>query len=128
MTLFEWIKSIYEDCPIEIIDLSITGHKNSITQGKVSKILNEILNNHNGKFKIGKTCQTDIRINKKDYKNVYSKMYLLYKSQSPIYVSHYETHYITKHFEHINNDNETKVSVGRPCSFANYHYVYVVLD
>ncbi|MBL7813542.1 MAG: hypothetical protein JNL70_00960 [Saprospiraceae bacterium] len=123
-----WLRGIYEDCPIEIIDVSVTGHKNSITQRKISLLVNQLLNTHGNRFKIGKTCQADRRINQKDYRYTYTKMYLLYKSQSPAYVSHYENLYITKHFENEKNDNETKISVGRPCSFANSYYVYLVVN
>lgn len=122
-----WLKENCVDCPPTIIhDYCISGHKNKITESKIAAILNGLFSDDlHTKYKVGKTCQAESRVKNKDYKGTYSKMYILYKSTKPQYVSAFESHFINQYFDKL--DNVSRVSNGRNCSIANYYYVYVVV-
>lgn len=70
-TINQWLKENCEDCPPTIVhDYCVSGHKNKVTEAKITGFLNHLFSQKLTSYKVGKTCQAETRITKKDYKGV----------------------------------------------------------
>lgn len=106
-----------------------TGFVNQKTKYNVTKNINHIISHHQSIFKIGKTGDSYIRSDYKDYRNDYTYMYLLYKSTSKIFVTTLEEFYIAKYMKSHPQENQNKriVSPGKEMySYDGYYYLYLV--
>ena len=124
-----WL-SIWNGAPPKIEDISITGIINSTLKRKITSNINLIINKEEvNAFKIGKTGDSRIRVDKNDYRGKYYKMYLLYRSTSKDNISSIEVDYIKKyrktHPDKI--DNITTHKVGNMYSYNGYYFLYIVI-
>ncbi|GFZ79856.1 hypothetical protein GCM10011531_07240 [Aquaticitalea lipolytica] len=106
-----------------------TGRINQGLKTKITISINSIISHHRTKFKIGKTGDAYIRGDKKDYRNDYHFMYLLYKSKSSSYVSELEEHYIEKYMKShpkANQNKRVRAPGKKMYSYDGYYYLYIV--
>ena len=109
----------------EVVDISITGRKSPELQRKLSRKINGLLQEHRY-TKIGKTANADVRFRKEDYKS-YHTMYLVYATSSKNYIAHYESLFIKKFMDRL--DNQHHHSTGRvPDVKPICYYLYVVVE
>jgi len=106
----------------------ITGRVDSKLKQRLTLNINKIINHHDI-FKIGKTGDSYIRSDHKDYRNDYTFMYMIYKSSSKDNVSKLEEHYIEKYMNSHPNKNQNRriYSPGKTMySYDGYYYLYIV--
>jgi len=106
----------------------VEGHVSKGLKQVITYNINQIISAHSI-FKIGKTGDSYIRSDHKDYRNDYEYMYLLYRSTSKRYVSLLEEYYIAKYMESHPEKNQNKriKAPGKSMySYDGYYYLYLV--
>ncbi|WP_157607904.1 hypothetical protein [Seonamhaeicola sp. S2-3] len=105
------------------------GRINQGVKTKITKVINIIISHHNSNFKIGKTGDSYIRTDQKDYRNDYHYMYLLYKSTSKDFVSYLEEYYIAKYLVSqpvLIQNKRVKAPGKKMYSYDGFYYLYLV--
>lgn len=105
-----------------------TGRVSAGLKSQITQSINKIIPHHHI-FKIGKTGDTYIRSDKRDYRNDYTFMYLLYKSKSANFVSQLEEYYIEKYMNshpEKNQNKRVKAPGKQMYSYDGYYYLYMV--
>lgn len=122
-------KSFWQNTKPQIeMSFCLTGRIEPKLKTKITKTINQIIIHHEI-FKIGKTGDSYIRSDQKDYRNDYTYMYLIYKSTSPDNISKLEEHYIEKYMKSHpeNNQNKRVKSPGKKMySYDGFYYLYLV--
>jgi len=109
-------------------DECITGRITPALKTKLTKKINLLIKDCQS-FKIGKTGDAYIRCDKKDYRDVFSEMHLLYKSKSESNVSNLEEEYIEKYFFHSQTQNKRIKSPGKTMStYDGYYCLYIIIN
>jgi hypothetical protein len=125
MSLRNFFRTLWHGAAPEIAnELLISGRQDSNTQRKLTTNIKWLIENYDN-VKIGKSGDTEIRTDQKDYRGTYTYMYLLYESTSRANVQHYEAYYIDRFYDHI--DNIAKGSGGKMRSYNGYYYLYAVV-
>lgn len=100
-----------------------TGRKSGATTRKINHAIEEVLKRH--RFaKIGKTVQPAKRFQATDYRD-YHTMYVVYETTSEEFIKHYETYFINRYENQLDNKHEK--STGRVCKVKDKYYLYVVV-
>ena len=112
------------------IDFCETGIINSVLKSKLTKNINKIIKDYKI-FKIGKTGDPYIRSDKKDYRNGYNHMFIIYKSTSEKNISAIEEEYIEK-FMNLEPNKIQNKRINAPGkkmqSYDGYYYLYLVTN
>lgn len=106
----------------------IQGRINQGLKTKISRNINKIIVHHED-FKIGKTGDSYIRSDYKDYRRDYTHMYVLYKSKSANNVSLLEEYYIEKYMRshpEKNKNKRVKAPGKRMYTYDGFYYLYMV--
>jgi hypothetical protein len=104
-------------------DFVRTGRPGSGTTLKIKNSIDKILAEHRY-AKIGKTVRPAKRLQATDYRN-YHTMYLVYETTSDDYICHYESYFINKYRDQLDNKHEN--STGRVADVKGKNYLYVVV-
>jgi hypothetical protein len=104
-------------------DLVRTGRPGSGTTRKIKSSIDKILAAHRH-AKIGKTVRPAKRLQATDYRR-YHTMYLVYETTSDHYICHYESYFIKKYRDQLDNKHEN--STGRVADVKGKNYLYVVV-
>lgn len=100
-----------------------TGRPGSGTTRKITNAIDRVLKEHRY-AKIGKTVRPAKRLQATDYRK-YHTMYLVYETTSDDYICHYESLFIKKYRDRLDNKHEN--STGRVANVRGKNYLYVVV-
>jgi hypothetical protein len=117
--------------PVVVDALCQTGRINQKLKLNITKRINIIIDHHKSDFKIGKTGDSYIRTDHKDYRNDYQYMYLLYRSTSSDFVSKMEELYIEKYIKlepNLIQNKRVKAPGKKMFSYDGYYYLYIVCE
>ena len=133
-TVIDFLKSLWKDisigeAPEPIFDHIVDGSINRSLKWKITFRVNRIRNAYPGSnFKFGKSGHPPTRADFNDYRGKpYTKMYVLYESESEKNVSGMEVHYIQKYQHLENNDNKRVTDKDQMTSYDGKYYMYMVV-
>jgi hypothetical protein len=129
-SLSGWWNGDYGTPPKVITDHLHTGSISRGLKWRITYRTRKVIEEHNtGSYKFGKSGQPKKRAKGDDYTNEepYTKMFLVYESESHGSVSELETYYIKKHREQHGNDNVSTTDQHQMVSHNGKYYLYLVL-
>ena len=117
------------EAPLPTDKYCVTGVPTRINKTIITKNITFILSQNRDKhFKLGKTGNVPLRIDKKDYRTApYTKIFLLYKSRNKSFVESLERYYTIIYKPQKLNDNIDNNSLGTIISYDDFYILYMVI-
>lgn len=106
-------------------DYRRSGRRCGPTTLKIRNAIDAVLHQHQY-AKIGKTVRPAQRLQSTDYR-AYHTMYIVYETTSEANIKHYESHFIGKYRDRLDNKHENSTGRVATATVKGKHYLYVVV-